>query len=327
MGGTAWLGRTISEDAAERGHEVVCLARGESGEVAPDARFVRADRDRPDAYDRVINERWDAVIDVASQPGQVRRAAAALEPAADCYIFVSSASVYASHRDIDQDESAALLPPLDADVMDDIQRYGEAKVASEQAVTTAFGPERSLVIRPGLIGGPGDSSGRSGYWPWRFAHPSNPEGAVLVPDAPDLPTALIDVRDLASWLVSCFEAGTTGIFNIGANRMSLTHHLALARVVAGHTGPLVSAPIEWLSERGVHHWAGPKSLPLWLNDRDWYGMNARDTSRARASGLVCRSLEATLTDILAWELSQPRPGPHGAGLTDEEERDLLHVFR
>ncbi len=76
----------------------------------------------------------------------------------------------------------------------------------------------------------------------------------------------------------------------------------------------------------MQNWSGPRSLPLWLDDRDWYGMNARDTARARAVGLVTRPLEQTLTDTLALELARPEPGPHGAGLTDEEERDLLDAL-
>lgn len=323
LGGTAWVGRTIAIEAVDRGHEVTCLARGESGDVATGTRLVSADRDRGDAYDRVAHARWDGVIDVARQPGHVRGAVARLQPVAARYLFVSSANVYASQRELDQDESAPLLAPLGSDRMDTMEVYGEAKVACENAVMATFGPGRSLVARAGLIGGPGDASGRSGYWPWRFARPSNPEGVVLVPDAPDLPTALIDVRDLAAWLVTCAEAGTTGVFNADANQMALPDHLAVARVAAGHTGQLRSAPPEWLSDSGVGNWSGPMSLPLWLDDPDWYGMNARDTSAAHATGLVARPLEHTLTDTLAWELSRSQPGPHGAVLTDEEEQNLL----
>jgi 2'-hydroxyisoflavone reductase len=325
LGGTAWLGRTIATDAAARGHGVACIARGESGDGAPGVRFVRADRDRADAYDQVAGEHWDAVIDVGRQPGHVRRAVARLEPVADHYLFVSSANVYASQRELNADESAPRLEPLQSDVMDTMEVYGEAKVACEDTVTAVFGPNRSLVARVGLIGGPGDSSGRSGYWPWRFARPSNPEGVVLVPDAPDLPTALIDVRDLAAWLVTCAESGTAGVFNAGANQMLLPEHLAVARAVAGHTGQVFSAPPTWLIQQGVQNWSGTTSLPLWLDDRDWYGMNARDTSRAHAAGLVSRPLDQTLVDTLAWELSRPQPGPHGAGLTDEAEEALLNA--
>jgi nucleoside-diphosphate-sugar epimerase len=324
LGGTAWLGREVAAHAVANGHEVSCLARGSSNGAPRGARFIRADRDRINAYDAACAERWDAIIDVSRQPGHVRRAVVALEPVARRFVFVSSGSVYASQRELSQDENAPLLPPLESDVMDSMERYGEAKVACEQAVSDMFGSSRTLIARVGLIGGPGDWSGRSGYWPWRFARTSNPQTAVLVPDAPDVPTALIDVRDLASWLISCSTADISGVFNVGGSPLPLSEHLAEAQAVAGHTGPLVHAPGDWLVDQGVQNWSGPKSLPLWLDDPDWYGMNARDMTSARSAGLVTRSLRKTLADTLAWELAQPNPGPHGAGLTDEEERQLLH---
>jgi len=326
LGGTAWLSREVAREAVSRGHSVTCLARGEAGRIAEGARLVTADRDRPDAYGGVSGDRWDAVVDVARHPGHVRRAVAALEPVAARYLFVSSANVYAGQREFGEDEDAALLPPLAADVMESMESYGEAKVACERAVLDGFGADRTLVARAGLIGGPGDVSGRSGYWPWRFAHPSNPDRAVLVPDDPQVPTAVIDVRDLAGWIVGCAEDGTSGVFNAAGEPWPLEDHLAVARSVAGHSGPLVPAPPGWLAEHGVQSWMGPTSLPLWLDDADWYGMNARSTDRARVAGLVTRPLEETLSDTLAWERSRPDPGPHGAGLTDEEERRLLTLL-
>ena len=86
---------------------------------------------------------------------------------------------------------------------------------------------------------------------------------------------------------------------------------------------MITVPGDWLAARGVANWAGPRSLPLWLDDPDWFGLNARDTSRARDAGLRTRPLRDTLTDVLAWELARPEPGPHGAGLTDAEERELI----
>lgn len=323
LGGTAWLGRALVGEAVARGHTVTCLARGQTGQFVEGAQWVIADRNRPDAYDAIVEKRWDAVIDVARQPGHVRRAVAALQPVAARFLFVSSANVYASQRELGQDEDATLLPPLTSDVMELMDQYGEAKIACEQAVLNGFGRERALVARVGLIGGPGDVFGRSSYWPWRFAHPSNPAGAVLVPDDPLLPTQLIDARDLASWLVTCAESGTTGIYNAAGPTRSLAEQLAVARAVAGHCGPLVSAPPGWLTEHGVQAWMGPTSLPLWIDDPDWYGLNARSTERARVAGLVTRPLEDTLTDTLAWEQRLPDQGPHGAGLTDDEERRLL----
>lgn len=326
LGGTAWLGRAIVDAAISHGHEVTCLARGTSGAPPSQAKFVPADRDQPSSnqpYGSVVGEDWDVVVDVARHPGQVREAVAALKGVARRFIFVSSSNVYASQRPVNQTEEAPLVAPLESDVMKSMADYGEAKVACESAVVEAFGTDRSLIVRSGLIGGPGDWSGRSGYWPWRFANPSNPRGAVLVPESGELASALIDVRDLAAWLVGCGQSGLTGVFNAAANRMTFADHLACARRVAGHEGSVASASTSWLLDSGVQAWMGEKSLPLWLNDPDWLGFQASDTQRAEAAGLTARPLTETLADTLDWELSRDVPGPHGAGLTDAEERDLL----
>ena len=129
-----------------RGHDVTCLARG-SAPVPDGVRLVRADRNEPTAYAVVGTERWDLVLDVSRQPGQVRTATAALASAA-FFVFVSSANVYADHGTIGQDESAPVLPPLDGDVMENMESYGAAKVACEQHVAQTFGPDQ-LSDRPG----------------------------------------------------------------------------------------------------------------------------------------------------------------------------------
>jgi 2'-hydroxyisoflavone reductase len=322
LGGTAWLGGAVAADAIARGADVVCLARGASGAVPDGARLVVADRWEPSALDAVRDERWDAVVDVSRQPGQVRAAVAALAPVAERFLLVSTANVYADQRTLGQDEDAPLLAALESDVMTSGDEYGPAKVACEQAVRAGFGADRSLIARAGLIGGPGDGSGRSGYWPWRFAHPSTDAGRVLVPDALERPTAVLDVRDLAAWLVDAAERGTSGTFDTLGRVLPLREHLEAARSVAGGHTTIVPADEQWLADHRVEEWSGPRSLPLWLRDPDWWGMNARTGERARAAGLTNRPLTETLADVLAWEEEQ-RANPHGAGLTDDEERELL----
>ncbi|MDQ1206452.1 NAD-dependent epimerase/dehydratase family protein [Microbacterium sp. SORGH_AS_0862] len=313
LGGTAWLGRTTAASAISAGHDVTCATRGT--DVPDGARHVRVDRDDPDGLAPLADTRWDAVIDVSRQPGQVRRATRGLR--AHRYVFVSTCNVYASQAEIGADESATLLDPLDVDVMTDPEDYGRAKVACEDAVREVFGTDRSAIVRPGLIGGPGDPTGRSTYWPRRFAAPSNPDGVVLAPDAPGLPTALIDVRDLAAWLVRLAEGAGSGAFNAQGEPHPLPEHLEAAKAAAGHRGEVVTAAEDWLAAQGVNEWSGPRSLPLWLRDETWYGMNARSTARAVGAGLDRRPLESTLADVLGGAVVS------GAGLTDEEERELL----
>ncbi len=326
LGGTAWLGGEVARAAVSAGHEVTCLARGESGAMPDGVRAVRADRDLPNGLDGVTGEEWDLAVDVSRQPGQVRRAATALAERCAHLVFVSTGNVYADHSRPGADESAPLLAPLGADTMDSMEDYGPAKVACEQHVLAAFGPDRCLLARAGLIGGPGDTSGRSGYWPLRFAHPAGADGAVLVPDDPDLATQVIDVRDLAGWLVAAGLGGVSGPFNAVGETVRLADHLQLAREVAGHTGPLVAAGQDWLIAHGVAEWMGERSLPLWLYDPDFAGFTSTSSAAARAAGLTPRPLADTLADVLAWEESQGVDRPRRAGLTRDEERDLLAAF-
>lgn len=284
---------------------------------------MQADRDDPGALAAVTASRWDAVIDVARQPWHVRRAVHDLAPVADRYVFVSSVSVHASQEEAGADETAPLLAPLHAGRMSSPEDHGSAKVACEQAVLAGFGPRRTMVIRPGLIGGPGDPSGRTGYWGLRFARPSNPGRRVLVPDAPELPTSLIDVRDLAEWIVRLVEQMSHGTFNAVGDPRPFPEHIDTARQVAGHVGPIALATQDWLLGHGVAQCSGARSLRLWLVDRSWYGMNARSNARARAAGLEIRPLSETLADSLRRDLDHSALPGRGAGLTDDEERELL----
>jgi 2'-hydroxyisoflavone reductase len=323
LGGTAWLGGEIARAALTAGHDVVCVARGESGRVPDGAQLVRADREQPDAYAAVSGQDWDLVADVSWQPGQVRSACDALRDRAARYALVSSGNVYADHSQPGSDESAELLPPLEGDVMESLEMYGAAKVACEHAALETFGSEGTLIARAGLIGGPGDVSGRTGYWPWRFARPSNDDGTVLVPELGDAATQVIDVRDLAAWIVESAREGTRGVFNATGDIVPFDEHIATAREAAGHTGHVVRATPEWLLEHDVRPWMGDRSLPLWLPMPDFAGFSTRDNTAARAAGLRSRPLKATQADTLAWELEQGPDRKRGAGLSDEDERPLL----
>jgi 2'-hydroxyisoflavone reductase len=327
LGGTAWLGRTVAALAVERSHDVTCLARGESGTVSDGARLVVADRIEPNAYVAVAHQDWDAVLDVSRQPGQVRSALDALAERTAYLAFVSTGNVYADHSTPDADESAELLAPLEAAEMRSMDDYGPAKVACELAVLDRMGVDRSLIARAGLIGGPGDPFDRSGYWPLRFAAPATADGAVVVPDVPGLQTQLLDVRDLAGWLVDCCERRTPGVVDAVGDRIPLADHLDTARTVAGHTGPVLPASPEWLEGQGVNHWMGERSLPLWLPLPEYAGLVARSGATARAIGLRRRPLPDTLADTLAWERTCDPGRVRAAGLTDAEAAALVDAWR
>lgn len=322
LGGTSWLGGAVARHARDRGHAVTCLARGSSGTVPDGVRLVVADRDQAAAYDEVTDRAWDVVVDVARQPLHVRGAVAALAGRAGHWVFVSTCSVYADDDTPGADEQAALHPAWVGEGLAPDEAYGPAKVACEEAVLAAF--PTALVARAGLIVGYGDRSDRFGYWPGRFGRASDGD-AVLVPPL-EAWCQVIDVEDLAAWLVHCGEHRRGGVANAMGEPAPLGQVLAACAEAAEVTPRMVEADDAWLEAQGVAPWSGPESLPLWLPQAGYAGFMRRSTAAARGAGLATRALLDTARASLAWEQERGAERPRRAGLSPERESALLDTL-
>ena len=326
LGGTSWLGGTMARLAHESGFQVTCLARGESGQVPDSVTLVRSDRWEEGAYDGVAERDWDAVFDVNWQPELVRSALCALGDRAGHWTYVSSCSVYSDDSALGADETAATHEPWAGTGRVSLEEYAAAKVSCEAACAAVIPADRLLVARAGLIAGYGDRSDRFGYWPGRVAAASARDAVVLAP-AMDSPVQVIDVEDLAGWLISAAETGTAGVMNAVGEAVTFGDVASECATATKRDPSWAVAGSEWLLEHGVESWAGPESLPLWLPMPEDVGHMARSNELAKQAGLGLRPLARTVQSALTWERQVGlNRSPRKAGLSRERERELIRTL-
>ncbi|MFJ2544336.1 NAD-dependent epimerase/dehydratase family protein [Microbacterium sp. NPDC087589] len=314
LGGTGWLSGRIARRLLVDGATVLCLARG--GRPSPDgASLVLADRGDADAYDAVRGRAWDHVIDVSSNAAQVAAAVEALGDRAARWTYVSSVSAYSDDETVGADESAPLHRPAGPG---DEYEYGPQKVAAEDAVR-ALG-DRTLIVRPGLIVGEGDPSDRFGYWAAAFLRAE--DGPVLHPRSEGRSAQVIDVDDLAEFVAT---TSATGVSNAVGDRHSLTEVLDAIRQAAGHIGETPVADDDWLTANGVEHWAGERSLPLWL-PADMPGFMSRSNARYRDAAGGLRPIDETIAAVVADERERGVDRTRRAGLTRADELELVRLL-
>jgi len=306
LGGTKFLGRALAEAALERGHELTLFNRGSTNPgLFPEVEQLHGDRKTD--LSLLAGRTWDAVVDTSGYiPADVRASAEQLRDAGR-YVFVSSVSVYADFSTgPDESTPTADLGELPVDELaPDYANYGPLKALSEAEVERVFG-ERALIVRPGLIVGPHDPTGRFTYWARRLAR----GGEVLAPGPPERLAQFVDVRDLAGWILDGVEQGLSGTFN------ATNEGVAWGQLLAG-------AEVTWVSDEFLQeHEVGPwMELPLWLPDPEWAGMHDTDVGRAIAAGLRFRPLGETIAG------AADAPAEEGVGLTPEREAELLTAWR
>ena len=331
LGGTAFLGPAVVNEARLRGHEVTLFNRGRTNaDLFPDIERLKGDRDGDLAS--LAGRQWDVCLDDSGYiPHMVEDSAQLLAPNVAQYIFISSISVYKDFTVKGINEMSPVGTLSDeaiaaAKTQKDItgENYGPLKALCEQAAEKAC-PGRTCVIRPGLIVGPMDRSDRFTYWPVRVAR----GGEVLAPGTSGDFTQVMDVRDLAAFVVLCMEQKTVGTFNATSapGELTMGELLDACKRVSASDATFTWADAKWLEAKEVQAWS---DMPVWVPlEGDSAGHPFVDVSRAVKVGLVFRPISETVRGTLDWWATEPqerRDAPMKAGITAEREAALLAAW-
>ena len=330
LGGTGFTGPYQVRYALSRGHKVTTFNRGKThpGELPTEVEQLTGDRNGK--LDALKGRQWDVVIDnPTTLPAWVRDAAQILKGNVERYVFISTISVYADTSN-GVDETAPLakydgLDPyketLEAMRVSGYKTYGPLKALSEKEAEKWF-PGKTLIIRPGLIVGPGDETDRFTYWPVRIDR----GGEVLAPGNSNDPVQFIDARDLAEWTIRMVENRETGIYNATgpAKPLGIGKMLDEIKDALNSNAKFTWVPADFLKQQSVEAWS---NMPVWAGDE--LGLARTNINRALAKGLTFRPLAETARDTLAWfkSLPQERQSKLHAGLTPEREAEVLAAWK
>lgn len=332
LGGTGFTGPFQVKYALSRGHKVTVFNRGKThpGELPKEAEQLIGDRNGQ--MDALKGRTWDVCIDIpTSLPVWVRDAAQILKGNVDRYVFISTISVYSDTSKPGTDETAPVAKYEGADAMKETQQtmranmalYGPLKALSEAEAEKWF-PGKALIIRPGLIVGPGDETDRFTYWPVRVAR----GGEVLAPGDPSNPVQFIDARDLAEWTIRMVEQGATGIFNATGpkTKLSIGDMLNGIKSATKSDAQFTWAEAEFLAAQKIRPWS---DMPVWVPSKgEQTGFAMISIKKALDKGLTFRAIGDTTQATLEWfrKQSAERQARLRSGITAEREAEVLKAW-
>jgi 2'-hydroxyisoflavone reductase len=314
LGGTRFVGRHIAEAFLADGHAVSILTRGQSPDPLPaSVERLCGDRDAgPAGLDALAGRSWDACVDVSGYTArQVRASAERLRDAVARYVFVSAVSVYGDPDRRPVREDHPLLPPATEDVTEvDGATYGRLKVTCENIVREVYGG-RGVLLRPQIVAGPHDPSGRYPYWVNRAAR----GGAMLAPGDGSDHVQVINARDLARFTVRVVKGDLGGAFNVVGPRITWA---AFVRILGAERVVWVGADV--LRAAGM----AEGDLPLFRPERGpRSGLMDMSSERARSAGLTLTDPAVTVRETRAWSQGADIPPM----LPPEREADLIRLAR
>lgn len=209
LGGSGFLGRHTASALLEAGHRVCAMQRG-AGAALP-AGVHRVQGDREHGLSAVADGAWDACVDHCGYFPRMLVSSCEAFASVRRYVYVSAVRVYGDPASGPVTEDFLRVPPATDDVTElDDTTYGPLKVACENVVQASFG-DRATLLRPQVMAGPGDPSGRVAHWKALPDGPYPGDGSDWL--------QLVDVRDVARFIRITIEDDLAGAFNLAGPRL------------------------------------------------------------------------------------------------------------
>lgn len=301
LGGTSFLGPHQVNYAVSRGHEVSIFTRGKTKPKLFAEAFEKVEHligDRKNDLTALENRAWDVVIDNSGREVKwTEDTANLLKDKCGMYIYTSSTGVYYPYLtgNLGADTNVALEVPegLTEDEQYEME-YGVMKANSERAAQAAFGKDRTTVIRPTYMIGPGDKTNRFLHWPIRLKQ----GGEVLVPGKQNDLVQYIDIRDVAEWFIHLAEQKQAGVFNAAgpAETQTIKEFVTKSSEFFENPSSFVFADdYDFLIKNNVFY-----QIPWVMADEKHYGSARVEIKSSIKNGLTYRPLKNTVIDTLDW---------------------------
>ena len=301
LGGTSFLGPHQISYALKRGHEVTTFTRGKTIPKIHQKLFANVEQligDRENNLEALKNRKWDVVIDNSGRKTKwTEDTAQLLVNNVGYYMYTSSISVYYPFTGDDFSEKRTLVTKIPNNIQEQERftyEYGVMKATSEIATMNAFGPERSIIVRPTLIVGPGDRTDRFPYWLARIEKGGN----IIIPGNSDEVVQYIDVRDLGEWMIRLLENKAAGVYNGSGPGFNMTTNAFVHGIHSCYNSAVNYIQIDdnkFLQENGII------GIQPWVIQLPQYaGMSKSDNSKAISAGLTFRPLSQTVQATKEW---------------------------
>lgn len=303
IGGTLFIGRQLVAELLKAGHSVAILHRRSKHNLSKRVENLLADRNDPEAIQRVIGERrfevvFDNVYDWerGTTAAQVEATALAMGNHLARYVFMSSVAAYGDG--LNHYEGDPLAPDNHPEA------YVRNKAMSERALLRLHRKNGFPVVtfRPPFVYGPENPFYREAFF-WDRMRAGRP---IIIPGDGTRLMQFVYVKDLVRALLRSIEvdAAVGEAFNIG-NPKPLTQVEAVREMArtAGKKPELVRVPREKIAAAG----GNPMSNPYYFGEYlDLPPITENVSKLQRSLGVRLTAFTTGLSETHRWYMRQPR---------------------